>query len=180
MPGDIKALKPGDRIGGKGTPRFKRPVRKNIPPSDKVLFKNTSNFHEVEASEVNMFTTTGEVIHFKNPKGNLINGTDIWKWLIYVTLFFSLVTANISANSFVIGGKPEHTDISKLMPDILYQLGPDSLDALKKIAKNYTSESKETEQSNEEEDIPELVEDFEQASLKDIPNQEKETEEKLG
>ena len=52
---------------------------------------------------------------------------------------------------------------------IINQLGPDNLDNLKKIAEQYSSSGKVDAGAagGDDDDVPELVEDFEQASKQD-------------
>ena len=57
----------------------------------------------------------GNVIHFTNPK----------------------VQAAIAANTFSISGTGEHKELSEMLPGILNQLGPDSLNSLKRLAETY-------------------------------------------
>jgi nascent polypeptide-associated complex subunit beta len=65
-------------------------------------------------------------------------------------------------------------ELQDLLPGIINQLGPDNLVNLKKIAEAYSAQKKEESKDGKEEDVPELVEDFEQASKK----QEQKGEEK--
>ena len=80
--------------------------------------------------QVNMFMASGKVIHFINPK----------------------VQASVQANTFVISGPHAEKDLVDLVPDILSQLGPDALNSLKKLAEGF--------QQQTDQDIPELVENF--------------------
>lgn len=54
-----------------------------------------------------------------------------------------------------------------MLPSILNQLGPESLAHLKKLANNATSQFKAPE-----EDVPELVENFDEASKEEAKEQE--------
>merc|ERR1711907_54481 len=89
--------------------------------------------------EVNLFKDNGTVIHFTNPK----------------------VQASIAANTYVISGHAETKKLQDLLPGIINQLGPDNLANLKKIAESY-SNKKDGEDGDE--DVPDLVENFEEAS----------------
>lgn len=52
-----------------------------------------------------------------------------------------------------------------LLPGIVSQLGPDNLASLKKIAQQYEREKK-AEAGDDDDDVPDLVENFEEASKK--------------
>uniref|UniRef100_A0A1D1XTH6 Nascent polypeptide-associated complex subunit beta n=1 Tax=Anthurium amnicola TaxID=1678845 RepID=A0A1D1XTH6_9ARAE len=140
------------RIGGKGTPRRKvKKVNKTATNDDKKLQStlkklNVQNITSIE--EVNMFKEDGNVIHFTAPK----------------------IQASIQANTFAIYGQGEEKELTELVPGILNQLGPDSLASLRKLAESYQqlnldSQRVQTENTNDDDDdIPELVENFEAAS----------------
>ncbi|PAV93137.1 hypothetical protein WR25_20505 [Diploscapter pachys] len=85
-----------------------------------------------------MIKEDGTVIHFNNPK----------------------VQASVPANTFSVTGSAESKQITDMLPGILNQLGPESLTHLKKLANNVTSQFKQ----NEDEDVPELIGDFDEAS----------------
>jgi len=92
--------------------------------------------------EVNMIKDDGTVIHFNNPK----------------------VQASVPANTFSITGTAENKQITEMLPGILNQLGAESLTHLKKLANNVTTQFKTTE----DDDVPELVGDFEEASKDEV------------
>ena len=97
--------------------------------------------------QVNMIKDNGEVIHFENPR----------------------VAASIGANTFSITGKNSVKQITELLPDILTQLGPESMDELRKLAEGMGGmdggvggdAAAAGEESDEE--VPELVESFDEA-----------------
>ncbi|GBC11143.2 nascent polypeptide-associated complex subunit beta [Rhizophagus irregularis DAOM 181602=DAOM 197198] len=94
-----------------------------------------------------MFKEDGNVIHFTTPK----------------------VQASIHANTFAIYGQGEDKELTELVPGILNQLGPDSLASLRKLAESYQqlnldSQRVQSENTGDDDDIPELVENFEAAS----------------
>ncbi|GBB93471.1 hypothetical protein RclHR1_02180013 [Rhizophagus clarus] len=139
------------RIGGKGTPRRKvKKVYKTATNDDKKLQTtlkklNVQSIQQIE--EVNMFKEDGNVIHFTTPK----------------------VQASIHANTFAIYGQGEEKELTELVPGILNQLGPDSLASLRKLAESYQqlnldSQRVQSENPGDDDDIPELVENFEAAS----------------
>lgn len=53
-----------------------------------------------------------------------------------------VVQAAISANIFAIRGASETKELSEMLPGILNQLGPDSLNSLKKLAQSYGGENR--------------------------------------
>lgn len=108
----------GGRTGGKGSIRRKRKtVHKNVTTDDKRLQSTlkrlgVNNIPAIE--EVNLFKTDGTVIHFVNPK----------------------VQASIAANTYVISGTGEQKTLQELLPDIINQLGPDSISSIRKLAES--------------------------------------------
>lgn len=57
--------------------------------------------------------------------------------------------AALAANTFAIKGASETKELSEMLPGILSQLGPDSLNSLKKLAQSYRGEcSKKIEQTD--------------------------------
>lgn len=129
-------------IGGKGVPRRKRKViHKTAGVDDKklqgVLKKLTTNTIP-GIDEVNMFKDNGEVIHFVNPK----------------------VQASISSNIFAISGHSETKQLTEMFPSIIQQLGGENIMNLKSLAQQLgVSSLKE-----EDEDVPQLVDNFDEAS----------------
>uniref|UniRef100_A0A915NVM9 Transcription factor BTF3 n=1 Tax=Meloidogyne floridensis TaxID=298350 RepID=A0A915NVM9_9BILA len=120
--------------------RKKKVVHKTTALDDKKLQSNlkklsVTNIPGIE--EVNMIKEDGTVIHFNNPK----------------------VQASVPANTFSITGTAENKRITDMLPGILNQLGAESLAHLKKLANNVTTQYKPSD-----DDVPELVGDFEEAS----------------
>merc|ERR1712232_616469 len=93
--------------------------------------------------EVNMFTESGSVVHFSAPK----------------------VQASVAANTYVITGHAENKRLEELLPGIISQLGPDNLANLKRIAEGYAAQQ-EGKDGAEDEDIPDIGENFEDVSKK--------------
>lgn len=60
-----------------------------------------------------------------------------------------------------------------MLPNILTQLGPEGLTHLKRLASDVVANSK----LSADDDVPDLVENFEEAANKDIENITKKTEE---
>lgn len=139
------------RIGGKGTPRRKKKVvhttaatdDKKLQSSLKKLAVNTIPGIE----EVNMIKEDGTIIHFNNPKAQ----------------------ASLAANTFAITGHGETREITEMLPGILSQLGPEGLTQLKRLATSVASGASSALKPREEEDeVPELVGNFEEASKEEV------------
>lgn len=91
--------------------------------------------------EVNIIKNDGSVIHFNNPK----------------------TQASLSTNTFAITGHGENKQISEMLPGILTQLGPEGLMQLKKIASDMMS----TKKMPDDDDVPDLVENFDEVAIND-------------
>jgi nascent polypeptide-associated complex subunit beta len=104
--------------------------------------------------EVNIFKEDGAVIHIRQPK----------------------IQCSIPSNTFVVSGHTEVKRLEELLPGILTQLGPESMDYLRAYAEAMGGKAAaagkgpavETIQEGEEEDeeVPDLVENFEEAANK--------------
>mmetsp|Transcript_45280 Transcript_45280/g.33065 ORF Transcript_45280/g.33065 Transcript_45280/m.33065 type:complete len:170 (-) Transcript_45280:128-637(-) len=106
--------------------------------------------------EVNIFKDDGAVIHIRQPK----------------------IQCSIPSNTFVVSGPTEVKRLEELLPGILTQLGPESMDYLRayaeamggKAAAAAASKGSAVEpiQEGEDEDegVPDLVENFEEAANK--------------
>lgn len=135
------------RIGGKGTPRRKKKIVHQTAATDDKKLQSTlkklavNNIPGIE--EVNLIKNDGTVIHFNNPK----------------------TQASLASNVFAITGHGENKQIAELLPGILTQLGTEGLSQLKRLANNVGIGNKilssVEEEGKEEEDIPDLVENFE-------------------
>ena len=144
-----KSKDAGSRTGGKGTVRRKhKAVRKTATHDDKRLKAtlNKLNVRDIPAiEEVNLFKNDGHVIHFNNPK----------------------VQASIAANTYVVSGNCETKKLQDLLPNIINQLGPDNLEDLKKIYATYSEGAKKGgAPADDDDDVPDLVGNFEDASKK--------------
>ncbi|XP_008333105.1 transcription factor BTF3 homolog 4 [Cynoglossus semilaevis] len=148
----LAKLKAEVRIGGKGTPRRKKKVvHKTASADDKKLqgsLKKLSVSTITGIEEVNMIKNDGTVIHFNNPK----------------------VQASLSANTFSISGHAETKQLTEMLPGILSQLGADSITNLRKLAEQFPRQAmdsksvKEEIAEEEDDDVPDLVENFDEAS----------------
>lgn len=132
------------RIGGKGMPRRKKKiVHTNSAVDDKKLqlsLKKLGVNTIPGIEEVNMIKNDGTVIHFNNPK----------------------TQASLATNTFAITGHSETKQITDMLPSIISQLGPEGLSQLKKLASAAVTE--------DDDDVPELTENFEEASKKEVEN----------
>ena len=147
-------------LSASGPRRKVKKAHKTVGGDDKKLQAslkklNAQNVPGIE--EINMFQEDGNVIHFKVPKGKALQAKEI------INLMRFVVQAAINANTFAITGEGEEKELTELVPGILSQLGPDSLASLRKIAEAYQAHSS----AKGTEEIPDLVDNFEAASLED-------------
>jgi len=84
------------------------------------------------------------VVHFNSPK----------------------VQASIAANTYVVSGQAETKKLQDLLPGIINQLGPDNLANLKKMAETYQPGAPAIEEEDDDEDVPDLVDNFEEIASK--------------
>jgi len=89
-----------------------------------------------------MFMESGEVVHFTNPK----------------------VQASIAANTYVVIGHAETKKLQDLFPGILNQIDKSVLPSLKKIAEQYSAGPEGGDAEDSDDEVPDLVENFEAAS----------------
>lgn len=146
----LKKLQKEVRIGGKGTPRRKKKVLHSTPATDDKKLQSSLKKLSVNTipgiEEVNIIKNDGGVIHFNNPK----------------------TQASLATNTFAITGHGENKQISDMLPGILSQLGPDGLLQLKKIANDIVA-NKSLGAGPDDDDVPELVENFDEVAIKDKP-----------
>lgn len=150
------------RIGGKGTVRRKKKVVHRSATTDDKKLQSTLKKLAVTTipgiEEVNMIKDDGTVIHFNNPK----------------------VQASLSSNVFAITGHGETKEVSEMLPQILSQMGPESLEHVKRFA--YTGAQQKFGQAlgaaaakvdageqgdaedSEDEEVPDLVSNFDTLS----------------
>mmetsp|Transcript_49824 Transcript_49824/g.153873 ORF Transcript_49824/g.153873 Transcript_49824/m.153873 type:complete len:168 (-) Transcript_49824:4-507(-) len=147
----MKARFEAVRTGGKGSARrTKRSKHQSHAADDKQLqaqLKRLGVNSIPGIEEVNMFQENGSVIHFSAPK----------------------VQASVSANTYVVTGHAETKRLEELLPGIINQLGPDNLMNLKRIADGFAASGGNkpaAPAADEEEDIPDIGENFEDVSNK--------------
>merc|ERR1711942_580218 len=143
----LKMLQAQVRIGGKGTVRRKKKVvHRTATTDDKKLqssLKKLSVNNIPGIEEVNMIKDDGTVIHFNNPK----------------------VQASLNANTFAVSGHAENKQITEMLPGILSHLGAEGFNQLKRLASSVNPGAVSAAGIDEDDDdVPELVEDFEAAS----------------
>jgi len=109
-----------------------------------------TNINAVE--EVNIFKNDGTVIHITAPK----------------------IQASIPSNTFVVSGPTQVKRLEELLPQILTQLGPESMDYLRSYAESMGALKPKqggnietiNEGDEEDDEVPDLVENFEEAAAK--------------
>ena len=93
-----------------------------------------------------MFTNQGTVIHFNNPE----------------------VQASLAANTFTITGHAETKPLTAMLPSILNQLGADSLTSLRRLTEALPKQSVDEKAllptREDDNEVPDLVENFDEAS----------------
>ena len=147
----LKQLQEQVRIGGKGSARRKKKVvhKSNLTDDKKIqlVLKKIGVNTIPGIEEVNMIKDDGDVIHFNNPK----------------------VQASLQSNTFAITGHSEIKSVTELLPSILSQLRPDSLTAvLKKMASQDPEAAANGRKLEEDDEVPDLVENFDEASKTEV------------
>ena len=134
------------KIGGKGGARRTKKVNKKADKNeDKKLKQQLKKFNVQslpDIEEVNFFKDDGTVMNFKRPA----------------------VDFSVRDNLLVVSGSPETKEIESMLPDILKQVGPEQAAKLKDVVKK---EDKKAEANDDDDDIPDLVGNFEDASKKE-------------
>ena len=142
----------GNKLGAKNATgqRIKAQKKSNIGGDDKrlgsVLKKmNMMPMNTLEAC--NMFKSDGSVIHIPNPK----------------------VQYSAPANTYQVSGRPEFKQVTEMLPDILNQLGPESMERLREYAAQMDASQKgaagaEDEDDEDDDEVPDLVDNFEEAA----------------
>lgn len=152
----LKKLQAQVRIGGKGTPRRKKKVVHSTQATDDKKLQSSLKKLAVNTipgiEEVNMIKDDGTVIHFNNPKAQ----------------------ASLAANTFAITGHGESKQITEMLPGILSQLGPEGLNQLKRLASTVANAGVGKLVPEDEEDVPDLVENFDEASKAEVGKKKEE------
>ena len=84
-----------------------------------------------------------------------------------------LVQMSVPSNTYVVSGTAETKTLNELLPQILNQLGPESMDRLRDIAQSQYgaggqmgASGNAEEEDDDDDDVPDLVENFEEAAAK--------------
>lgn len=162
----LRRLQTQVRIGGKGTPRRKKKVMHNNAATDDKKLQSSLKKLSVSTipgiEEVNIIKDDLTVIHFNNPKAQ----------------------ASLSANTFAVTGHGETKKIVEMLPEILPQLGQDTVMQLRMFAntmsgtqtKSRNSTATVLENVTEEDEVPMLVNNFEEVAKMDEAKSKSEKE----
>jgi len=92
---------------------------------------------------------------------------------MWCSLTRQTVQASIPANTYVVSGATEVKRLEELLPAILTQLGPESMDYLRSYAEAMGAKAPKggavepiQEGDEEDDEVPDLVENFEEAAAK--------------
>lgn len=77
-----------------------------------------------------------------------------------------VVQFSVRENLLVVTGNPETKELKDMMPEILKQVGPQQFSFLKDIVKNMGNIPESKAGEEDEDDVPELVGNFDDASKK--------------
>uniref|UniRef100_A0A1A9WZ83 Transcription factor BTF3 n=1 Tax=Glossina brevipalpis TaxID=37001 RepID=A0A1A9WZ83_9MUSC len=151
----LRRLQAQVRIGGKGTPRRKKKVMHQSAATDDKKLQSSLKKLSVSTipgiEEVNIIKDDLTVIHFNNPKAQ----------------------ASLSANTFAVTGHGESKKIVEMLPEILPQLGQETVMQLRMFANTMSSGVQKSgsgaggileKVAEEDDDVPLLVNDFEQVA----------------
>ncbi|KAL7753038.1 Nascent polypeptide-associated complex subunit beta [Sorochytrium milnesiophthora] len=158
----LAKLQDNVRIGGKGTPRRKnKRSHKVAAVDDKKIQTALKKLHVqtiAHVEEVNMFKEDGSVIHFSLPK----------------------VQASVQSNTFAVYGHAEEKEITEMLPGVLGQLGQQNYAHLQRMIESFggmnalqglaggmggaSSQGKGAEAAGGDDDVPELVENFDETA----------------
>ncbi|XP_036317947.1 uncharacterized abhydrolase domain-containing protein DDB_G0269086 [Rhagoletis pomonella] len=158
----LKRLQTQVRIGGKGTARRKKKVMHQTATTDDKKLQSSLKKLSVSTipgiEEVNIIKDDLTVIHFNNPKAQ----------------------ASLSANTFAVTGHGETKKIVEMLPEILPQLGQETVVQLRMFANSMAGTKKASGGTagggdasvgtnmlysvEEEDDVPMLVSDFDEVA----------------
>lgn len=138
-----------EKIGGAGGQRRTKKVTKKVDKNEDKKLKQSLKKFNVQSlpdiEEVNFFRDDNTVMNFKRPA----------------------VDFSVRDNLLVVSGNPDTKDIETMLPDILKQCGPEQAAKLKDVVKRDDGKKAETIKEEDEDDIPELVGNFEDHSKKE-------------
>mmetsp|Transcript_9875 Transcript_9875/g.14853 ORF Transcript_9875/g.14853 Transcript_9875/m.14853 type:complete len:164 (+) Transcript_9875:84-575(+) len=144
--------KAGASTGGGGSARRKKKTVHKTQNDDKKLSSALKKLNLTPISgieEVNLFKEDGHIIHFTNPK----------------------VQASLQSNTYVVSGNGETKQLQDLFPGILSQMGQENMNSLRQMMEamggdGAAAAGAPADGNGSDEDIPDLVENFEEASNK--------------
>jgi len=136
-----------ERMGGKGSARRKKKVVHKTTGGDDKKVQSALKRLGVNPipgiEEVNMFMEDSSVVHFRTPK----------------------VAASLNSNTYVISGTHERKPLEEMLtPEMLSQIGPQGLQQLQQQFQQMQSKGAAAE--GDDDDIPDLVDNFEEVSEK--------------
>ena len=144
-----KMGKSNTKIGGQGGQRRTKKVNKKVDKNeDKKLKQQLKKFNVQslpDIEEVNFFTEDNTVMNFKRPA----------------------VDFSVRDNLLVVSGSPDTKGIETMLPDILKQCGPEQAAKLKDIVGKDDSKKTDAIKEEDEDDIPDLVGNFDDHAKKD-------------
>lgn len=76
------------------------------------------------------------------------------------------VKASVPSNTFAVSGTAEVKQVTDLLPDIYYQLGPEGIARLMKIAQSMGVGETTAPPLVDDDEVPDLVENFEEVANK--------------
>ncbi|KAF9287046.1 Nascent polypeptide-associated complex subunit beta [Mortierella alpina] len=155
-PEKLAKLQKANQGRAKGAPRRNAPkVHRPVAQDDRKLMgalEKLALVNQPYVEEVNMFLEQGTVLHFRAPR----------------------VQAAAASNIYAIYGRGEEKELTELVPGILNQLGPDALANLRRLAQSYQQTAAGQAamaaagvQPDDEDDVPDLVESFEETSIEE-------------
>lgn len=86
------------------------------------------------------------------------------KHYVYYSFFLIIAQFSVRENLLVVAGSPETKELKDMMPDILKQVGPQQYQFLK--TQLGSLDNKKDAAEDDDDDVPELVGTFEDASKK--------------
>mmetsp|Transcript_113465 Transcript_113465/g.321084 ORF Transcript_113465/g.321084 Transcript_113465/m.321084 type:complete len:173 (-) Transcript_113465:159-677(-) len=150
----------GASTGGSGSARRKKKgaARPGLGDDKKLgTVLKKMNLNEIKGiEEVNFFKDDGSVIHVTHPK----------------------IQASVPSNTFVISGHSQEKRLEEMLPGVLSQLGPESMEYLRTYAEKLKAAGAAAgagmmppvaeggEEEEDDDEVPDLVENFEEAANK--------------
>lgn len=134
----LERLQKSVRIGGKGTPRrkVKRTVKQEGDDRALQAALQKVNVRDVPGVEaVQMFKEDGKVLTFSPAR----------------------VNASVLSNTYAVYGRGVEREVNELLPEMLQQLGPESLAQLRQLTEQMKNAPGAGAKEAEDDEIPDLV-----------------------